>query len=229
MPPRIRTTESTETNEILSLNPNFAAMHSNDVGNSSSGKLYGRSYDESIKREPNPPSPKPFIDDNITYIDDDDDDDEEVARPTNSLEAMQLQELNTIENKFIKSEVHNDSDTAPSPTTTASNGLAGERFLDFQKLARDFPEMKLDDLKQRCIDLGTWCNEINETGCRWSLDRLCNYSQLLTREKFQKSMLNVDGFFLLSYKLEFVIIFKAEELRHPKIGMRCDKLKFIYN
>uniref|UniRef100_A0A1A9VER1 3'-5' exonuclease n=1 Tax=Glossina austeni TaxID=7395 RepID=A0A1A9VER1_GLOAU len=46
---------------------------------------------------------------------------------------------------------------------------------DLQKLARDFPEMELDDLKQRCIDLGTWCNEINETGNRWSLDRLCNY------------------------------------------------------
>ncbi|KAI9576727.1 uncharacterized protein LOC119642205 isoform X1 [Glossina fuscipes] len=119
---RIRPTESTETNEILSLNPNLAAMHSNDVGNSSSGKLYGRSYDDSIKREPN----EPLIDDDIICIDDDDDDEEE-ARPTNSLEAMRLQELNTIENKFIKSEVHTDSDTAPAPTTTASNGLAGER------------------------------------------------------------------------------------------------------
>uniref|UniRef100_A0A1A9ZXL8 3'-5' exonuclease n=1 Tax=Glossina pallidipes TaxID=7398 RepID=A0A1A9ZXL8_GLOPL len=54
---------------------------------------------------------------------------------------------------------------------------------DFQKLARDFPEMKLDDLKQRCIDLGTWCNEINETGSRWSLDRLCNYLTNQTVDK----------------------------------------------
>uniref|UniRef100_A0A1B0GBC9 Uncharacterized protein n=1 Tax=Glossina morsitans morsitans TaxID=37546 RepID=A0A1B0GBC9_GLOMM len=122
---RIWTTESTETDEILSLNPNLAAMHSNDIGNSSSSKLYGRGYDESIKRKPN----EPLIDDNIICIDDDDDDDEEEARPTNSLEAMRLQELNTIENKFIKSEVHNDSDTSPNPTTTASNGLAGERTL----------------------------------------------------------------------------------------------------
>uniref|UniRef100_A0A1B0BJC2 3'-5' exonuclease n=1 Tax=Glossina palpalis gambiensis TaxID=67801 RepID=A0A1B0BJC2_9MUSC len=57
---------------------------------------------------------------------------------------------------------------------------------DVQKLARDFPEMKLDDLKHRCIDLGTWCNEINETGCRWSLDRLCNYLINQTVDKNKK-------------------------------------------
>uniref|UniRef100_A0A1A9W3J3 3'-5' exonuclease n=1 Tax=Glossina brevipalpis TaxID=37001 RepID=A0A1A9W3J3_9MUSC len=46
---------------------------------------------------------------------------------------------------------------------------------DLQKLARDFPEIKLDNLKDRCVDLGVWCNEINETGGRWSLSRLCSY------------------------------------------------------
>ncbi|XP_053950618.1 3'-5' exonuclease [Anastrepha ludens] len=46
---------------------------------------------------------------------------------------------------------------------------------DFRKLARDFPEVNADHLIEKCIDLGVWCNQVCQTGGRWSLDRLANY------------------------------------------------------
>ncbi|XP_013114438.1 3'-5' exonuclease [Stomoxys calcitrans] len=46
---------------------------------------------------------------------------------------------------------------------------------DFRKLGRDFPEVNSDDLIVNGQDLGTWCNEVCETGGRWSLDRLADY------------------------------------------------------
>ncbi|XP_061402379.1 3'-5' exonuclease-like [Musca vetustissima] len=46
---------------------------------------------------------------------------------------------------------------------------------DFRKLGRDFPEINSDDLIVNGLDLGVWCNEVCETGGRWSLDRLANY------------------------------------------------------
>ncbi|XP_036344583.1 Werner Syndrome-like exonuclease [Rhagoletis pomonella] len=46
---------------------------------------------------------------------------------------------------------------------------------DFRKLARDFPEVNADHLIEKCIDLGVWCNEVCQTGGRWSLERLANY------------------------------------------------------
>ncbi|KAI8130686.1 hypothetical protein FF38_06185 [Lucilia cuprina] len=47
---------------------------------------------------------------------------------------------------------------------------------DFRKLGRDFPEVNSDDLIVNGLDLGVWCNEVCETGGRWSLDRLANYA-----------------------------------------------------
>lgn len=46
---------------------------------------------------------------------------------------------------------------------------------DFRKLARDFPEVNADHLIEKSIDLGVWCNQVCQTGGRWSLDRLANY------------------------------------------------------
>ncbi|XP_067627210.1 3'-5' exonuclease [Eurosta solidaginis] len=46
---------------------------------------------------------------------------------------------------------------------------------DFRKLARDFPEVNADELIEKCIDLGVWCNKVCQTGGRWSLERLANY------------------------------------------------------
>ncbi|XP_075148910.1 WRN exonuclease [Haematobia irritans] len=46
---------------------------------------------------------------------------------------------------------------------------------DFRKLGRDFPEINSDDLIVNGKDLGVWCNEVCETGGRWSLDRLAEY------------------------------------------------------
>ncbi|KAH8369011.1 hypothetical protein KR009_009419, partial [Drosophila setifemur] len=46
---------------------------------------------------------------------------------------------------------------------------------DFRKLQRDFPEVSADQLIAKCVDLGVWCNEICETGGRWSLERLANF------------------------------------------------------
>lgn len=46
---------------------------------------------------------------------------------------------------------------------------------DIRKLKRDFPEVTVDTLIENCIDLGPWCNEVCNTGGRWSLDRLSAY------------------------------------------------------
>lgn len=46
---------------------------------------------------------------------------------------------------------------------------------DIRKLKRDFPEVTIDTLIENCIDLGPWCNEVCNTGGRWSLDRLSAY------------------------------------------------------
>lgn len=48
-------------------------------------------------------------------------------------------------------------------------------FSDFRKLGRDYPEINSDDLIVNGLDLGVWCNEVCETGGRWSLDRLAGY------------------------------------------------------
>lgn len=57
-------------------------------------------------------------------------------------------------------------------------------FSDFRKLGRDFPEINSDDLIVNGLDLGVWCNEVCETGGRWSLDRLAAYTvKKLTKTK----------------------------------------------
>lgn len=57
---------------------------------------------------------------------------------------------------------------------------------DFRKLARDFPEVNADHLIEKCIDLGVWCNQVCQTGGRWSLDRLANYVVEKTVDKNKK-------------------------------------------
>ncbi|XP_017084650.2 Werner Syndrome-like exonuclease [Drosophila eugracilis] len=57
---------------------------------------------------------------------------------------------------------------------------------DFRKLARDFPEVSAEPLIEKCVDLGVWCNEICETGGRWSLERLTNFIAKKAMDKSKK-------------------------------------------
>lgn len=44
---------------------------------------------------------------------------------------------------------------------------------DFRKLERDFPTIKADPLIEKCVDLGTFYNQVFNTSEKWSLERLC--------------------------------------------------------
>lgn len=57
---------------------------------------------------------------------------------------------------------------------------------DFRKLARDFPEVTAEPLIEKCVDLGVWCNEVCETGGRWSLERLANFIAKKAMDKSKK-------------------------------------------
>ncbi|EDW59362.2 3'-5' exonuclease [Drosophila virilis] len=57
---------------------------------------------------------------------------------------------------------------------------------DFRKLERDFPEVAAEPLIEKCIDLGVWCNEVCETGGRWSLERLANFIAKKAMDKSKK-------------------------------------------
>ncbi|XP_023161154.2 Werner Syndrome-like exonuclease [Drosophila hydei] len=57
---------------------------------------------------------------------------------------------------------------------------------DFRKLARDFPEVAAEPLIEKCVDLGVWCNEVCETGGRWSLERLANFIARKSMDKSKK-------------------------------------------
>ncbi|XP_022211438.1 Werner Syndrome-like exonuclease [Drosophila obscura] len=57
---------------------------------------------------------------------------------------------------------------------------------DFRKLQRDFPEVSADALIEKCVDLGVWCNEVCETGGRWSLERLANFIAKRAMDKSKK-------------------------------------------
>ncbi|KAH8358969.1 hypothetical protein KR093_003618, partial [Drosophila rubida] len=57
---------------------------------------------------------------------------------------------------------------------------------DFRKLQRDFPEVSAEPLIEKCVDLGVWCNEICETGGRWSLERLANFIAKKAMDKSKK-------------------------------------------
>ncbi|BFF90622.1 Werner Syndrome-like exonuclease [Drosophila madeirensis] len=57
---------------------------------------------------------------------------------------------------------------------------------DFRKLERDFPEVSADALIAKCVDLGVWCNEVCETGGRWSLERLANFIAKRAMDKSKK-------------------------------------------
>lgn len=43
---------------------------------------------------------------------------------------------------------------------------------DLRKLARDFPLIKVDQMIERCIELGTMYNDMSGSGGRWSMERL---------------------------------------------------------
>lgn len=57
---------------------------------------------------------------------------------------------------------------------------------DFRKLERDFPEAKAEVMIEQCVDLGVWCNEVCETGGRWSLERLVSFICKLRIDKNKK-------------------------------------------
>ncbi|XP_030369869.1 Werner Syndrome-like exonuclease [Scaptodrosophila lebanonensis] len=57
---------------------------------------------------------------------------------------------------------------------------------DFRKLQRDFPEVSAEPLIEKCVDLGVWCNEVCETGGRWSLERLANFIVKKAMDKSKK-------------------------------------------
>jgi werner syndrome-like exonuclease len=46
---------------------------------------------------------------------------------------------------------------------------------DFRKLQRDFPEVDSQELIDRCVDLGVYCNQVCSTSGRWSMERLVAY------------------------------------------------------
>lgn len=46
---------------------------------------------------------------------------------------------------------------------------------DLRKLQRDYPEVDSQRPIDRCTDLGVWCNEVCNTGGRWSMERLVMY------------------------------------------------------
>lgn len=45
-------------------------------------------------------------------------------------------------------------------------------YSDFRKLQRDYPAVDSQKMIDRCRDLGVWCNEVMNTGGRWSMERL---------------------------------------------------------
>lgn len=53
-------------------------------------------------------------------------------------------------------------------------------------MQRDFPEVSADALIEKCVDQGVWCNEICETGGRWSLERLANFIAKKAMDKSKK-------------------------------------------
>ncbi|KAH8417450.1 hypothetical protein KR222_000047, partial [Zaprionus bogoriensis] len=57
---------------------------------------------------------------------------------------------------------------------------------DFRKLQRDFPEVSAEPLIEKCVDLGVWCNQVCETGGRWSLERLANFIAGRAMDKSKK-------------------------------------------
>lgn len=62
-------------------------------------------------------------------------------------------------------------------------------YSDLRKLQRDYPEVDAQRMIDRCVDLGPWCNEVCNTGGRWSMERLVMYLVRLdqTDEAFYNS------------------------------------------
>lgn len=46
--------------------------------------------------------------------------------------------------------------------------------------------MSAEPLIEKCVDLGVWCNEVCETGGRWSLERLANFIARKSMDKSKK-------------------------------------------
>lgn len=49
------------------------------------------------------------------------------------------------------------------------------KISDCRKLERDFPEVTSQKMVDQCVDLGVYCNEVMNTGGRWSMERLVWY------------------------------------------------------
>ncbi|KFB48915.1 AGAP000530-PA-like protein [Anopheles sinensis] len=54
---------------------------------------------------------------------------------------------------------------------------------DVRKLARDFPEVDGDRLVSKCCDLGVWCNTLEGSSGRWSMERLV---QAILKQRINK-------------------------------------------
>lgn len=48
-------------------------------------------------------------------------------------------------------------------------------FSDFRKLERDFPTVKSQTMVDQCVDLGVWCNDVTNSGGRWSMENLVRF------------------------------------------------------
>lgn len=46
---------------------------------------------------------------------------------------------------------------------------------DFRKLERDYPAVNSQKLVDQCVDLGVWCNEVTNSGGRWSMENLVKF------------------------------------------------------
>lgn len=59
------------------------------------------------------------------------------------------------------------------------------KISDCRKLERDFPEVTSQKMVDQCVDLGVYCNEVMNTGGRWSMERLVWYLVRLSIESIQ--------------------------------------------
>lgn len=102
---------------------------------------------------------------------------------------------------------------------------------DLRKLERDFPQIKSEDLIEKCIDLGVWYNKVTGSGGRWSMERLVLQTLKQRIDKSRHVRMSQWHIFPLSKKQQkyaaidvFVSIFvKFESLTAEKQGMELIK------
>ncbi|XP_055634726.1 3'-5' exonuclease [Toxorhynchites rutilus septentrionalis] len=69
---------------------------------------------------------------------------------------------------------------------------------DFRKLARDFPEAKVENMIESCMELGQWYNRIHGSSGIWSLERLVLQVCQLRIDKNKKVRMSKWNFLPLS-------------------------------